>query len=502
MPATLAFALFSAGAPLAVVNAVAGVTAAGVILHAAGSIAISVGLSLAANALLRPTGPKPSDGQQEFQQPIPPRVFHYGRLKVSGPIWFFDVSPTSNLGRELWRGVLLSAREADAFVTHWLDDIALTINGAGLVTNHFGDLVHIYPQLGTDSQAVVSALNTAFTAIGTNHRNRGIAHAVMTFNQGGNPDDYQFIYPNGIPTLTTLGDWAKLYDPRLDTTTGGSGAHRHDDKSTWAYSDNAGLAILDYLTHVEGYNRPIAKIELASFRSFADVCDENVPLKAGGTEKRYRIAATVSLSEPRSQALRRLLDACDADLYSTADGKVAIRGGEWVAPTVTLDADSGDIIEAEFAPPSALERYNELAIQFMSPAHGYSEIEGDPWQNAADILATGIIETRPFDVLQVPSHGQARRLAKIRMARDNPEWRGEIRTNFYGLDAIGERVVTIKFPELGIDGPFYIEAATLLGDGTGMGLQIRSADPDAYDWNAAAEEGTEPPVPPDISGAG
>ena len=40
----------------------------------------------------------------------------------------------------------------------------------------------------------------------------------------------------------------KVYNPNLDSTvTGGSGSHRKDDSTTWAYSDNPVYQLLDYL---------------------------------------------------------------------------------------------------------------------------------------------------------------------------------------------------------------------------------------------------------------
>lgn len=505
MPQALAFAAAYAasntaaaiGASVATQAIVASAVATTVTFAA--PIAISVGLSYLASVLFRPAMPKPSDGSQEFQQPVPPRIFIYGRMLVAGPISFFERSPTSP--RDLFRHILLSAREIDAIEEHWLDESEVEIDVDGLVTGGtFSSLVHLFPHLGTDAQTADTRTLADFPEWTSAHRLRGIAYICAVYNSGGNPDDFQYAYSNGIPNYRALIRGARLYDPRLDSTVpGGSGAHRFATKTTWAWSDNSALVALDYLTSADGYNRPIAQVDVASFMAMADICDELVPLKAGGSEKRYRTASAVSLAEPRTQVLARLLEACDATLQPTASGTWKIVGGKWVEPSVTLDAGAGHIIEAEFAGGiSAMERYNELAIQYMSPDHGYGEVEGDPWQNAADIAATGVVETRPLDVLQVPSHAQARRLAKIRMARDNPEWIGTISTNHNGLDANGERCIRIVWNELGIDQAFWIESFEQKGDGTGAVIKVRSADAASYDWDEDAEEGTAPPVPPDI----
>jgi hypothetical protein len=58
------------------------------------------------------------------------------------------------------------------------------------------------------------------------------------------------IFPQGLPKLNALVKGKKVYDPRLDiTVAGGSGSHRTYDESTWEWSDNPALCILDYLTN-------------------------------------------------------------------------------------------------------------------------------------------------------------------------------------------------------------------------------------------------------------
>lgn len=509
MPAALGLALFNFGAPLAIVNAVVGVGTAGLLLHTAAYIAISVGLSYVSGILFRPQVPQqPSQGQQEIQQAVPPRVMHYGRLRFAGFVGFYESRVIEDTGEPgLFKLNLLQAREADAFEEFRLDNMIVTLDGSGFVEQDKyiggGDLSRVLMgvHLGTDSQTVDNIILDDFADIWSSaHRLRGIAYIVSRY-ASDNPQAFTEMFPNRDPTLTVTGRWAKLYDPRLDgSIPGGSGAHRHNNKATWAWSDNAALIVLDYLTHADGYNRPIAKIDLASFQVMADICDEDVPLKAGGTENRYRSATSVYLTEKRTEVLARLLEACDASLHDQADGTWRIAGGEWIAPTVTLDASLGHIIEAEWrGGASAMERYNELAIKYLSPPHGYSEVEGDPWQATTDPdFIAGLVETRPLDLLQVPSHGQARRLAKIRIARDNPEWAGTILTNYVGLDAIGERCIHIIDPLLAIDHDFWIEQLEVMGDGTGTRITVRSANEDAYDWDEDTEEGTAPPVPIEV----
>ncbi|MBN9008681.1 MAG: hypothetical protein J0H63_00630, partial [Rhizobiales bacterium] len=474
MAPALGYLLFQIGAPLGLVNFVTGV---GLSTFAAAALraGLSLGLSYAVNRLTAPQQPRPSDGQLELKQPIPPRSSHYGRVKVAGALAFYE----SRSGK-LTKDILLSARQIDAVEAYYINDNEVTIDETGAVLtkpfvkdgNHYARL---QAQLGTDDQVANPLIADGYTEWTSDHRLRGIANIAARF---GTPSADQFgsVFPNGEPAVAVLIRGSLLYDPRLDgSVSGGIGSHRHDDKSTWAWSENLGLAILDHLTHPDAYNRSITKIDLPSFMAYADLCDEDVPLAAGGTEKRYRIATTVTLTEARKDVLSRLLAAGDAELYSTRDGKIAIRGGKWVDPVVTLDHDLGHILQAKFSSPDALSRYTELVIQYLSGPLGYVEDEAAPWQDVDAIAATGILEGEPLDLSQVPSAPQARRLAKIKMARDSAPWIVELTTNLYGLNCIGERVIRLKYPELGIDGPFFIDRPPALSDDlTGLTLTLRS----------------------------
>lgn len=469
--------------------------AAVALFSAIGPLALYYG----ASKLLTPGAPhqRPSDGQQEIKQAVPPRSFHYGTVKVSGPLAFYETR-----GGTLVKDILISSRQIDSYQIFYLNDRVISVDGSHRITtapyvqagNYYAHLVY---QLGASGQTSNTLVNSQFTEWTSAHRLRGIANVAVSFLTP-TAEQYPTIYPNGEPQFATVIRAALLYDPRQDTSVGGSGPHRHNNPATWEWDDNAGLAVLDYLTWEDGYNRPVAKIDLSSFMAFADVCDDAIALAAGGTEPRYRVATTVFLTEARKDVLARLLAACDGQLYYTAAGKIAIRGGVWEEPTVTIDHDLGHILEAKFTPTGALDRYTELAITFLNPALGYVEDEADPWQDV-DAVADGIVETQPADFTQVPSASQARRLAKIRMVRENPDWTVELRTNLYGLNAIGERVVQLKWPELAIDGPFFVAAApSLADDQTGLSLTLTSARSAAYDWTTA-EEGTSSSVPPDIS---
>ena len=481
MAPALGLALFNIGAPLGLVNAAAGVGLVGSLLSTVAPLALSVGASYLLADL--PRAPKPSDGQVEVRQAIPARVFHYGRVKVSGPLAYYG-----STGGRLYKLVLISCRQIDGYEAVYIDDLPAALRADGGVTNKPSvddrppePNIFIDQRLGTPDQGV-SGLMMGATGWTTEHRLRGNAYVAMSC-KSTSAEVFQSRYPNGEPTLSVLIRGSLLYDPR-------------DGATRW--SENAGLAILDYLTNEDGYAIPMARLDLDSFRAFANLCDEPVPLAAGGTEARYRVAMSVSLGQARTEVLARLRAACDAQLYATRDGRIAIRGGRYEQPTVTIDTDAGQVLEFNFEPPDAMSRYNELAIQYLEPALGYVENEGTPWVDVADFARTGVLKTQQLDLTHVPSHSQARRLAKILMARENCDRMAEALVDIDGLNCFGERIIRFRNPEIDIDQDFWLEGGPEFEAFTVTRLKMRSANAASYQWSPA-EEGQSTTIPPDTT---
>ena len=81
----------------------------------------------------------------------------------------------------------------------------------------------------------------------------------------------------------------RLYDPRRDSTAGGSGSHRLADASTWEWSDNPSLALADWLASTAyGAGEPVL---WASVPAAADANDQTI---GSPPEKRRIVGVTLS----------------------------------------------------------------------------------------------------------------------------------------------------------------------------------------------------------------
>lgn len=456
--------------------------------------AAALGVSLLSSAVfspqLRQQERTSSERQATVRQSLGPRVRSYGRVKVGGTLWFFETKAGA-----LYSALTTNEGKISAVVEHWLNDQQVTVDGSGLVTTapyvvdgHY--VARIYMKDGDSAQTVHSVLDAAFTEITSAHRFRGTANALTVFYEVA-AEKVPEVYPQLNPSYRAVIDASLVKSVRTGST---------------IWSDNPADIIYDYLTGVDGAGFPYgagyaeSQVNLASFQTFANLCDELVPLKTGGTIKRYRLWGSYGMNEEMRAVLPRMLRACDGDLYMDTSGRIAIRGGKWTTPALTLDAANGHILSAQFKHgQGALAAFNDLTLTYTDPNLDYQETEAQSWVDSGNVALRGQVLSSQLDLLMVPAHAQARRLGKIFTRRANPEWIGTIVTNYYGFNATGEETVHIVFPLLGIDDDFLIQSVRILDNLTGVELTVTSFSASAYAWDAELEEGEGPGEPPETS---
>ena len=176
----------------------------------------------------------------------------YGTRKVGGNVVFLETSGTDN--QYLYMAVVLSEGEINGVTSLFVNDNQVTLSGtltdgtqrtvASSDVNFFDEssLITVEAHFGTDSQTASSLLST-LTSWTSNHRLRGLAYLAIRFEW--NADKF-----GSLPQVQAIVQGRKVYNPNLDgTLTGGSGSHRADTSTTWEYSDNPILQLLDYFSH-------------------------------------------------------------------------------------------------------------------------------------------------------------------------------------------------------------------------------------------------------------
>ena len=180
----------------------------------------------------------------------------YGTRKVGGNVVFLETSGADN--QYLYMVIVLGEGEIDGIDALFINDQQVTLSGAladnvqrtvdSSDVNFYADgqsLITVEPHFGTDTQETSFLISSGLVGAGggswsSNHRLRGLAYLALRFEW--NSDKF-----GSLPSVQAIVRGRKVYDPRLDSTVGGSGSHRQNDSSTWAYSDNPIIQLLDYL---------------------------------------------------------------------------------------------------------------------------------------------------------------------------------------------------------------------------------------------------------------
>lgn len=319
-----------------------GLTATGIIVGLAGLAAI-VGVSMLPGLVigginkLFAKGPIDPGRSVNVRQPNAARRTVYGHVRVGGTITFVHISPRGDSpNNDLHIVYTLSGHPLHSFDGVLVNGKALTFGSQNSQTPYPGHNVGYYPalnaynlnlwaqwKLGKLSDVGFTGLKYATSIDGSNlwtsaHRQDGCGgiEVLLTWNTN--------IYPNGVPPLLFDVHGKELYDVRDGTT---------------AYSENPALAAYDYLTNKEyGMGADPSEINLASFISAANTCDENISLKAGGTEDRYKINGTFAWDAQPVDVLKAIAN-CMAGFIAYSQGQWTCIAGVWGSPVLHIGDD-------------------------------------------------------------------------------------------------------------------------------------------------------------------
>jgi hypothetical protein len=500
---------------IAGLGTIAGTTIAGVSVATIVGTGVLIGGAYAINAALGgPTEGQsdPSNGQVTTKQPVPPRTRHYGIVRVSGPIMFLETLPSDgSLPTSLNQIIAVNHGQIESFEEVWLNEINCITEppisaGGGQVTNAYtlggSKFVQVNLEKGTPTDAGFSLLHSLFPAVwDASHQGKGIAKALMAYFEPA-PEDFTSVYTGGQPpALRVTIKASRVWDPRVV-------GQDKDNPATWTWTRNPILIALDYHRHADGMR--LAHLDSVLFTLAAlnedwipavNICDEAVPLAAGGVEARYLCGGGYELpTAAPKDVLGAIFATCDGQSYQRPDGAIGVRVGKTVAPTVTIGDDHILGYDGFRKGDNAFTAVNEITAQYTSPENDWQTSDAMAWRDEDDISERGQVLTANLILYWVQSHPQARRLMKIEMHRRNPEWQGRIITDLYGLNAYNERFLHLTISELGIDGSFEIIGFEIdTGAGT-CAITVSAFDQSAYDWDPATEEGEPPPVPPASAG--
>lgn len=486
----LALNLFLAGAPIGLSNALVGL--AGFLGTTLGQVVLAAGLFGLSSLLTRTPNvatPKPSDVQTNIRQEISARRRVYGRYLVGSVIVFgFRRGQKSYLLHYICEGPIHS------YVSFRLDKKPVTLDSSGYVTdaqyqNGGRSRVQILTTLGTMTDEPFEALLSAFPELddpSKPFRHRGCAMALQIVEQVAQ-EDLADVYPNNMPSLQFVIDgFDEVYDPRTQTH---------------GFSENGASCLLTETMDVYGLTPDDTDdIDFDAFSAFATHCDDNISLKAGGTEKRYRCAGVVQLDAENETRVSAIANVCNADVYVDKRGRISVRRKIDLTPGIALRAENGDHLDVLLEGGRKLQRqYNTIKVTYTERGLNYKANEVR-WQHQGFYDDDGQEYSETLDVTMCPSATQAQRLGKLKLHLDNPEFIGSFSSGPQGLDVAENPVFTLDLAPEDAFSAVAIVTGDLSYDQQSQVVSASISIPhdDAMDWVPAIDEQDQVVIPPDL----
>lgn len=463
---------------------------------------VGLGMTVGANFLIGPAKPKglrtnPGD-----------RLF--ASLDVSAPrkIVFGDTAMATDVRYQAFTGaaqeyleqiICVASHEVQSIDEIWLDNEKAWTAAGGAQGRYVGYLTVTARAVGTAANGI--AIDSVWT---TSCTLTGCAYVHLKCKLTGDSKKAESPFSGGLTNRVTIrGKGAKVYDPRLDSTvSGGVGTQRANDQTTWAWSADAsrnpalqelwyelGWKIAGKLAVGKGI--PPARLNLPSYATAANVCDEAVTKSAangGGTEPRYRSDGALSESDDPG-AVRDTLCATMNAVLRDAGGKLALTVlkndlATPVTPSGKSAFDESDVL-GEMAweqTPDLNDVFNIVRGRRVDPSdNALYQLAEYPAVSLAS--ADGIDRIDTFDLPMVQSNGQAQRLAKQRLQRNQYQGRLSFTggPSFWGL-SLGD-VFPLTHSAFGWSAKLFRCAGHKMGQGGAVEIIAVEENAAIYQWD-------------------
>jgi hypothetical protein len=521
---------------------IAGLTASGVTVSATAAFAIRIGVGLAmsalATALSSPANangaPKGITLRSTTAGEQIPQSFILGRYITAGNLAAPEMSHgTGGDTRYLTRVIDLSDVQVDSLESLIIDGVACQLATGTPATLNMtqgdGTTPAIHPDYGPTvnkgdfigfawcrfrdgSQSTVDPmLSDKYGSYPqrpwqSGMVGRGVAQAIMTFLWRDSPQVWQ-----GRPDVRFVVKGIRLYDPRKDSTAGGSGAHRYGTVSTHEWSENPVVMIYNLLRgiqilggHVFGGGFTAADLPYATWAAAMNACDVMI-----GDRKTYVAGLEVFMggtdaggSSP-ADVIEELLRACSGQIADVG-GTLVIRVGAPGLPVKFITDDDILVSQSqELDPfPGAQDSYNIVHATWMSPGNLWTPKEATPRRDEDAITADGQELPAPLSLPAVTVAGQVQQLM-VGWLKDAQRHRRQSITLppegilLKPLDVIDW--TSTRNGYVGKDfevGQVGIDPTTLCTT-----LAMREVDPNDYDWGGGDDiADTAPSIEPVIPG--
>ncbi|MGQ3214804.1 hypothetical protein [Shinella sp.] len=289
-----------------------------------------------------------------------------------------------------------------------------------------------------------------------------------------------------------------LYDPRKDSTVGGSGLHRWGQPATYEATANPIVIVYNILRgiHFDGerlYGPGISapRLPLASWIAGMNECDLPIAIKGGGTEPQFQAGYEIKIAEHEpADVIDELLKACNGQIAEIG-GVYKVRVGPPGLPVMFVTDEDFIITDPqELDPFKGLEAtFNGATASYPDPAAAWEmkdapqrlfpalEVEDDNRQLLANFQ---------FSTVSRPRQVQRLMKSMILDGRSMRSHRGTLSPIAFGLEPLD--VISWSSARNGyIDKLFDIRSKDEMAN-VNQSLAMIEVDPGDYDWTPNTDE--------------
>lgn len=452
---------------LATLGASAGVVSASLALGATLTLG-SLGTALAG----RPRVPRPVV-TGNVRGSTETHLIVFGERRVGGKLVQLGLSSTGGGVQDLlWIGIAHSVVHAGGceglqalYVNDELVPLAslgaldgstdVTHTGSGDTPINLAGQLNIAFYRGTGTQNADSASVAAGIDTSTDYR-RGICWSRLRLKMDSNQARFQQAYPNGIPEFNAVLRGWRCYDPRLDSTAGGSGSQRANNPLTWTWTRNPALCAASFAIAAVrdgGCGEAIGGQDWASVAAAANICDETISTPAG-SQPRYTCDIVLDTADSRADNLQKILD-CMGGSAPMSGGLRRYYAAAYRTPVTTIDASwlRGAVNDTPAQPLDGMA--NRIIATFPDASNGWVDTDTPEFAAASPLDAAGDPLVTTLSLPGVTRAYGAQYLAQVALRRARRNGTLTLPLNLRGLDVMVEENVFVALPELGLNNAVY-----------------------------------------------
>ncbi len=283
------------------------------------------------------------------------------------------------------------------------------------------------------------------------------------------PDVYRNI---GIPSFQAKFKGKKCYDPRTSNT---------------SYTNNPVLHLYDYLVDSKyGVNVNSTLIDESSFIAAANICDENVTLHSGSTEKRYTCNIVLTADNDHRSNINLILSTFVGTLVYS-EGKFKVFAGAWSNPTHSIDEswlNGGIQVKSK---ESKRELFNAVKGTYLNTDTESEDYNEFPKVSNSTYVAQDNNEELVADLNLLGTEGveRAQRIAKIYLQKHRYSEVITMNCNYKALQLSIMDTVYFSNQILGYTNKTYrVISWEMSENGNGFNITLRHETADVYTWNS------------------